>query len=152
VVQHDRWQCCKHETDSRTNELAELKPRTNLEVRANCFSVRVVDARNAISGDTKMAINLHQFKRLYKGPQEQPRWELKETWRRERWEKTTGYELMVFTVGLIGLPDPTTSIPSSKYKSCLGGGVSAGHPREREGATDHGWGVERSERDDSRVA
>jgi hypothetical protein len=57
---------------------------------------------------------------------------------RERWEKTTGYELMVFTVGLIGLPDQLQVSQVVSISHAWGGGGSVGHPREREGATDHG--------------
>ncbi len=49
-----------------------VKPRANLEVRLNFFSVRVVDEWNAIPVEIKMAKNPHQFKKLYKDHQCSP--------------------------------------------------------------------------------
>jgi hypothetical protein len=49
-----------------------VKPRENLEVRLNFFSVRVVDEWNAIPMEIKMAKNPHQFKKLYKAQRRSP--------------------------------------------------------------------------------
>ncbi len=43
-----------------------IKPRTNLEIRTNFFSPRVVDGWNAVPTEIKMARNPYQFKKLYK--------------------------------------------------------------------------------------
>jgi hypothetical protein len=42
-----------------------VKPRANLEVRSNFFSVRVVDELNGIPTEINMAKNPHQFKKMY---------------------------------------------------------------------------------------
>jgi hypothetical protein len=46
-----------------------VKPRANLEVRSNFFSVRVVDEWNRIPTEIKMAKNPYQFKKMYKAHQ-----------------------------------------------------------------------------------
>jgi hypothetical protein len=43
-----------------------VKPRSNLEVRTNFFSIRVVEDWNAIPADIKMAKNTLQFKKMYR--------------------------------------------------------------------------------------
>jgi hypothetical protein len=43
-----------------------VKPRANLDVRSNFFSVRVVDEWKGIPTEIKMAKNPHQFKKMYK--------------------------------------------------------------------------------------
>jgi hypothetical protein len=55
-----------HRTRQATGVLNLIKPRANLEIRANFFSVRVVDSWNAIPENIKMARNPGHFKRLYK--------------------------------------------------------------------------------------
>jgi hypothetical protein len=43
-----------------------IKPRTNLEIRTNLFSARVVDCWNAVPTKIKMARNPYQFNKFYK--------------------------------------------------------------------------------------
>jgi hypothetical protein len=43
-----------------------LKPRTNLEIITNFFSVRIIDKWNVIPAEIKIARNPEQFKRLYR--------------------------------------------------------------------------------------
>ncbi len=69
-VRAEQWLKMAADGSSRTRMATGLlnltKPRTKLEVRANFFSVRVVDTWNAIPDKIKMAKNPGQFQRLYK--------------------------------------------------------------------------------------
>jgi hypothetical protein len=70
AVEKDRWFSMATNSTVSTRQatglLNLLKPRANLEVRGNFFSVRVVDEWNVIPSEIKMAKNPTQFKRLYK--------------------------------------------------------------------------------------
>jgi ribonuclease P/MRP protein subunit RPP40 len=69
-VKLDQWFKMAEDGGGRTRQATGLlklsKPRVNLEVRANFFSVRVVDSWNSIPDKIKMSKNPGQFKRLYK--------------------------------------------------------------------------------------
>jgi hypothetical protein len=69
-VRADQWFTMAASGGERTRQSTGVlnlrKPRSNLEVRANFFSVRVVDDWNVIPESIKMAKHPSQFKRHYK--------------------------------------------------------------------------------------
>jgi hypothetical protein len=66
-VEKDQWLKMAADGGANTRQAAGLtnllKPRTNLEIRTNLFSVRVVDKWNVIPAGKKWP---DQFKRLYR--------------------------------------------------------------------------------------
>jgi hypothetical protein len=69
-VEKDQWFKMAADSGAGTRQAAGprnlIKPRTNLEIRTNFFSVRVIDNWNLIPAEIKMARNPEQFKKLYR--------------------------------------------------------------------------------------
>jgi hypothetical protein len=69
-VEKNQWFKMAADSGAGTRQAAGprnlIKPRTNLEIRTNFFSVRVIDNWNLIPAEIKMARNPEQFKKLYR--------------------------------------------------------------------------------------